>query len=123
MLLSACVALSEQSEVAAVISAPTDEAQAALHRAVSHALAREDIVLAKDALTSTSLLVIEGNPHRIAASSNAPDSLGPGAFRGRNMQPPNRFRLWIVNGLCVLKHVETQRRWMLDNTRCERLDR
>lgn len=100
----------EQDEAARIID-PDDASRAALQRAVNTALHTE-VTLAADALTESSLLVIERNP---------PKSIQGHPSQGRIMEAPLQFRL-VVNGEdCILIDQRDRSRYRLENTRCEKL--
>ena len=111
LLLSACA--SGPSDVPAIVVSPSTESQADLQRVVSTALSRENVLMARDALTETDLLIIERKPHR----SNSGQLLDD-----RSMAFPDHFRLILVDNRCMLLHVQTERRWLLENTRCRPLN-
>jgi len=100
----------EQDEAARIID-PDDASRAALQRVVNTALHTE-VTLAADALTESSLLVIERNP---------PKSIQGHPSQGRIMEAPLQFRL-VVNGEdCILIDQRDRSRYRLENTRCEKL--
>jgi len=71
-----------------------------------------EVTLAADALTESSLLVIERNP---------PKSIQGHPSQGRIMEAPLQFRL-VVNGEdCILIDQRDRSRYRLENTRCEKL--
>ena len=109
-LLTACVALSAQPDIAAVIVHPTAASRAELSRAVSVALQGAPVTLADDALTRDSLLIIEPSHPRDA--SGLP-------LNGRERRQPEQFRLVKSGARCVLIHQGTGKRRVLKSTTCE----
>ena len=88
----------------------TDAAsRAALQNAV-HAALHTQVTLADDALTKTSVLIIERNP---------PRSLRGHPAQGRIMEAPIQFRLVRHGEDCVLIDQRDSARYPLENTRCE----
>jgi len=87
---------------------PTDEGRAALQEAVNAAL-HIDVLLANDALTNTSLLVIE---HRV------PKSIEGSPAGGRIMESPFQFRLVVNGDDCVLVDLRDDSRRTLKDTSC-----
>ena len=94
---------------AARIVDPDDASRVALQQAVNQAL-NTNVLLADDALTESSLLVIERKPPRTMQSLPT---------QGRNMEPPFQFRL-VINGTdCILIDQRDRSRYPLDNTQCK----
>ncbi len=109
LILAGCHARSSPPEVPAIITSPTAESRAELHRVVSGALNGAPITIAADALTGDSTLIIERNPPR--------DSRGL-PLDGRQRGRPERFQL-VKNGpRCLLIHERTGRRWPLSSVTC-----
>ncbi|ABS27177.1 conserved hypothetical protein [Anaeromyxobacter sp. Fw109-5] len=96
-------------DVPAVIVEPTDASRAALAAAVSAALHGMQVMLADDALTRSSTLVVERA--RLRDASGLP-------VAGRELTPPERFHLVKRGGACVLLHEPTGRAAVLESTRC-----
>jgi hypothetical protein len=95
-------------EYPAVIVNPDDASRAALQAAVDKEL-RTHVLLADDALTTTSLLIIERNPPR---SMDNPEP------QGRITDLPTRFRL-VGNGEdCILVDERDGSRQLLADTDC-----
>ncbi len=87
IVLCACQSSSNASpsdDVAAVAVEPTPESHAELQRVVSGALHDVPVQLANDALTDSSLLVMERRQHR---------TLEGRVGRDRVMESPEQFRL------------------------------
>lgn len=92
----------------AVIVDPTEASRASLQAAVNEALDSE-VLLADDALTSTSILTVE---------RKMPQSISGSPAQGRTMEPPVRFDL-VTNGSdCVLVDSRDGSRYLLAGTRC-----
>ncbi len=98
----------EQDQPARIIEADA-ASRAALQNAVNTALHTE-VMLASDALTETSVLVIERNP---------PRSLQGHPTQGRIMEAPIQFRLVRHGEDCILVDQRDRSRYPLENTRCE----
>jgi hypothetical protein len=125
----------------AIIVAPTDASRDVLARVVATALDRDQVMLSPDALTRTSLLVIEPIPLRTI----------DGLVQGYRTDQVHRFRLLLVSGECVLealgvpepgsslagrqvprtsqsrvapsmKVLESQQRWLLPDIQCRPAD-
>jgi hypothetical protein len=94
---------------AARITNPTPASRSELARVVSEALGGVPITLAEDALTQSSLLVIEHARPRDAQGR---------LLQGREMRRPEQFRLVKSGSDCVLVHVRTGRQWVLKSTAC-----
>jgi hypothetical protein len=112
VLLCACQPSSvanSANEVPAVIVAPTAEGRAELQRAVSSALGGVDVLLADDALTGSSLLIVERRRHQTIKGRIGDD---------RSLEPPEQFRLMTDGSTCVLVHLRTESRYLLPATSC-----
>ena len=107
-ILAGCQTMVTESDVPARITNPSDASRAALQKVVNDAL-RTEVLLADDALTTSSILVIERNPPRSMQSQPA---------TGRNMDPPIRFHLVLNDSTCVLVDQRDQSRHLLDNSAC-----
>lgn len=108
-MLGACRSTASAADVPAVIDPPDVASRAELREAVSTLLGGRSVLLADDALTKTSLLILERPRRR---------SIG-GVFEpGRELEPPERFRLLGSDGRCVLVHLNTGMRHALTKTRC-----
>jgi hypothetical protein len=106
---AACRTPHARHDVPAVIVHPTAESRAALAQAVSSALHGAPVTLADDALTDASTLVIE------RARRLDPSGL---PANGRELGPPERFRLVKSGGECVLVHERSGTRLALSATAC-----
>ena len=92
----------------ALIVTPTPKGRAALLEAVRSALGSQ-VVLADDALTRESVLVIERAARRDPAGRR---------LQGRELGTPERFRLVKSGSACVLIHERSGRRIPLHGTEC-----
>lgn len=106
--LAACQAMENSDDVPARISNPTAASKAALQGAVNAAL-HSEVLLADDALTKSSILVIENMPPRTL--ENLPAA-------GRVMEPPFRFHLVKQGNACILIDGRDGARYPLDDTTC-----
>jgi hypothetical protein len=111
MMMFACKNSRSGEAVPARITEPTAETRAELARLVSTALHDATVVLADNALTDNSQLIIERRQFR--DQNNNP-------VMGRNLNPGpiEHFRLLLKNGLCVLVQQSTGNRWTLEKTHC-----
>ena len=108
LVLAGCQTMATGNDVAARITNPTAASRAALQSAVNDALHTE-VLLADDALTSSSILTIERNP---------PKTLQGQLATGRNMDPPIRFDLVLNDSKCILIDMRDDSRHTLENTTC-----
>ena len=79
-----------------------------MQRAIADSL-NADVIIADDALTKTSVLIVERNPPRTMQGQPAP---------GRNMDPPIRFELVLNDSACILIDTRDTTRHLLENTTC-----
>jgi hypothetical protein len=100
IVLTGCQTLASDNDVPARITNPTDASRAALQNAVNDTL-HTNVILANDALTNDSLLIIE-----------------PKHLTGRDFGRPKHFRLVLSGSRCVLVHQETEARLELTETTC-----
>ncbi|MGB8331618.1 MAG: hypothetical protein WCE62_15935 [Polyangiales bacterium] len=107
--VAGCRTVATEHDQAARIIDPNDASRAALQRAVNDAL-NANVTIADDALTESSLLIIERSHPRSMQGSPA---------QGRNMEVPIQFRLVINRGDCVLIDQRDRSRRILADTRCE----
>jgi hypothetical protein len=103
-----CQTLASDEDVSARITDPTDHSRAALQNTINDAL-NTDVALANDALTDSSVLVIEQHPPRSMQSPPA---------QGRNMDSPIQFRLVLNNSDCILIDQRDNSRYVLEETTC-----
>ncbi len=106
MLLCAC----KTDDRPARIIDPDSVSRAELHTVVAAALHGADVTLADDALTQSSLLIIEPTVYRDAQNNRV---------MGREVRAPVRFVLMKQGDRCVLESSGTHQRWVLSATRCE----
>lgn len=104
-----CRTVATEQDRAARIVAPDDASRAALQRAVNGALHTE-VTLADDALTESSVLIIERSP---------PQTMDGLPTRGRTTEEPLQLRLVINRGRCILIDQRDHSRHELEHTRCE----
>lgn len=106
--VAGCKNVAPDSGQPAIIVDPDDASRASLQQTVNTALGTE-VLLADDALTATSLLVIERNP---------PQSMDSVPAQGRNMGTPIQLRLVSDGSACILIDQRDGSRHMLENTNC-----
>ncbi len=111
IVLCACQSQANPAaDVSAVIVEPTAQSRAELQRVVSGALHDVPVQLADDALTDSSLLVIERKQHRTLEGRIGGD---------RITEPPEQFRLVVNDSRCVLIHSKTGERYQLIEPTCQ----
>lgn len=111
LLVAGCKNVAPDADVAAVIVNPDEASRAALQAAVDSAL-QTNVPLTADALTETTILVIE---RRI------PQTMDGSPAKGRTMDMPIQFHL-VTNGTeCVLIDQRNEKRYVLENTECAAL--
>jgi hypothetical protein len=108
-ILVACKTSGVQVEVPALLASPGIEVRQELQLAVSNALHGVPIVLANDALTRSSLLIVEQRPVR---------NLDQQPATGRMLGLPEQFRLLRRSEDCVLLHLGTATRTVLKHAEC-----
>ncbi len=107
--LAACATVPPTRDVPAVITSPTPKSSAELVRVVREALHGAPVLVADDALTRESTLIIERAPAR------APDGT---PLSGRDLDRPHHFHL-VKNGTrCVLVQERSGRRFALTDATC-----
>jgi hypothetical protein len=109
LALAGCNMNAVHDERPARIVEPTEQSRAELKRAVSDLLHGADVMLADDALTESSVLIVERN--RIRSLDNRPLS-------GRDLGRPERFQLVTTGDHCVLVHENDDERYELSGTDC-----
>jgi len=107
--VTGCRTVATEHDRAARIVNANDNSRAALQRAVNDAL-NTNVTLADNALTESSLLIIERSPPR--SMQNLPT-------QGRNMDVPIQFRLVINRDDCILIDQRDRSRYLLEDTKCE----
>jgi hypothetical protein len=106
--IAACKNVAPDADQDAVIVNPDAASRAALRETVNAAL-HTDVLLADDALTETSILIIE---------RKLPQSIEGSPGQGRNMEMPIQFRLVINGDDCILIDQRDMSRTVLANTAC-----
>lgn len=101
-----------QDERPAVIVDPSESSRAELVRIVGEALGHSDVLIANDALTGESSLLIERKPARDATGQR---------LSGRDYDRPERFDLVKQGSKCVLVHSSTSKRYELKDVHCKTL--
>jgi hypothetical protein len=93
------------------LAAPDAQTRAELQRVVSAALGGVEVTLSEQALTDSSLLIIERRRH-----------VDPSGRRimGRDMGTSDRFMLLKVGEECLLEHQGSGERWALAGAVCVR---
>ena len=109
LLISGCQTMDAAADVPALITAPDDKSRAALRETISGIFGGRTVPLADDALTRSSLLLIERN---LRGSLDAPPATG------RVMEEPIRFRLVKSGDDCVLVDLRDESRHLLPDTAC-----
>jgi hypothetical protein len=105
----ACKNVAPDGGVPAVIVEPDEASRAALQGAVNAALDM-DVMLARDALTDSSVLYIERRMRQ---------SLDGTPLQGRNLDTPLEFRLLMHGASCILIDQRDGSRHILADTRCK----
>lgn len=103
LLVTAC------ASAPAVIVNSNDQSRAVLQRVVSEALSVDHVMLSPGALTKDNLLIIERSRHRTPSGV---------LINSRETEFPDQFKLFLRNSDCVLQHVQSEREWVLVDTRC-----
>jgi hypothetical protein len=103
-----CKNVAPDADQAAVIVAADAASRAALQQTVNAAL-HTDVALADDALTGTSILIIE---------RKIPQSIEGSPAQGRTMEMPIQFRLVTDGTNCILVDQRDASRHILADTRC-----
>ena len=99
----------EPGGVSALVAESTPASTTEIRDVVEKALPGRRILLANDAFTKSSLLVIERRRHeRLDGTFSA----------GVADEAPHRFRLVLVGEKCELVHLNTGKRHALNRTRC-----
>ncbi|MDE0451648.1 MAG: hypothetical protein OXI90_07765 [Gammaproteobacteria bacterium] len=92
----------------AIITNSTPSVRADISQAVTRALGRKPLI-ADDALTTSSLLIIE---------RREPRTIDGRVGSGRILDPPETFQLVLDGDQCVLLHRRTEAAYPLENARC-----
>ena len=109
MLIAGCQTMSAENDVPAVITNPDDASRAALRATMNGLFFGQDVLLADDALTGSSVLAIE---------FGAKGSLEHQPLSGRVVTEPLRFRLVRNGNDCVLIDPRDESRHLLADTSC-----
>ena len=98
-----------EADVPAIIASPDADSRAALQSTVNSLFAGQDVLIAAEALTTSSILPIEFGPR--GSLDNPPAT-------GRLVEQPLRFRL-VKNGEnCILIDPRDDSRHLLADTTC-----
>jgi hypothetical protein len=108
MSFASCKNVTPDADQAALIVNPDAASRAALQATVNAAL-HTDVALADDALTATSILIIE---------RKVPQSIEGSPAQGRNMEMPIQFRLVRNGAECILIDQRDMSRAVLADTVC-----
>ena len=109
VLLAACQTMSADADVPAIITEPDDASRAALRATMNGLFIGQNVLLADDALTTSSVLPIE---------FGAKGSLEHRPLSGRVVTEPLRFRLVKNGNDCILVDPRDASRHLLADTRC-----
>jgi hypothetical protein len=109
LVVAGCASVA-QPDAPAHIVAPDATSRAELREVVTRALQRMDVTLADDALTQSSVLMIERTPARDATGQR---------LSGRDYEQPETFELVTSGSRCILIHRRTGERYELRRSRCE----
>jgi fructose-1,6-bisphosphatase/sedoheptulose 1,7-bisphosphatase-like protein len=108
MSMTGCKNVAPDADQAAVIANPDAASRVALQQTVNTAL-HTDVTLADDALTDTSVLIVE---------RKIPQSIEGSPAQGRNMEMPIQFRLVTDGTNCILVDQRDLSRAVLVDTEC-----
>jgi fructose-1,6-bisphosphatase/sedoheptulose 1,7-bisphosphatase-like protein len=108
MSFTSCKNVAPDADQAALIVNPDAASRAALQATVNAALHTE-VALADDALTETSILIIE---------RKVPQSIEGSPAQGRNMEMPIQFHLVRNDSECILIDQRDMTRTVLADTVC-----
>ncbi len=106
--LAGALSATPPANAPAVITDSTPSVRADIRGAVTTALGRKAL-LADDALTTSSLLIIE---------RREPRTIDGRVGRGRTLDPPETFELVLDGDRCVLLHRRTDTAYPLRSARC-----
>jgi len=109
ILLAGCQGLNQNPDVPALIVQPDVASRAALKHTLSELFGGQEITLADDALTHSSILSLEINLPKQADSQPA---------LGRVVTPPFRFHLVKAKNGCFLVDLRDGKRHLLADTTC-----
>ena len=108
-LLAGCQTMNAADDVPAIITDPDEDSRAALRATVSGLFLGQNVLIADDALTSSSVLPIEFGRR---------GSLEYKPLSGRVVTEPLRFRLVLNGGDCYLIDPRDESRHLLADTSC-----
>ena len=108
--MGGCQTLHGEKDVPAIITSPDEASRTALQTTINGLFGGQDVMIADDALTTSSVLAIEFGPR--GSLENLPAT-------GRRMDQPLRFRLVRNGGNCFLIDPRDDSRHILIDTRCE----
>lgn len=111
LISAACqsVGSDEPTNVSALVAESTPASTTEIRDVVENALPGRNILLANDAFTKSSLLVIERRRH---------ERLEGTLSSGVADETPQRFRLVLDGGKCEIVHLNSGKRHALNQTRC-----
>jgi len=109
LLLSGCRTITANDDQPALIVEPSDASRAALRETLSSIFGGEEITLADDALTDSSILTLEISPSKLADSD---------AALGRVVGRPFSFQLIKNRHGCFLVDLRVAERHLLADTSC-----
>lgn len=109
-LASACTTAELQDAQPAVLLAPTTATRAELHKIITAALGNRQLMLADDALTHESTLILDRQPRTDA---------GGALLNGRELGMPEHFALFVRGSNCWLVRERTGQRWQLAHAQCK----
>lgn len=109
ILLAGCQGLNQNPDLPALIVQPDEASRAALKNTLSEIFGGQEITIADDALTHSSILSLEINLRKQADSQPA---------LGRVVTPPFRFQLVKDKNGCFLVDLRDGKRHLLENTTC-----
>jgi len=108
LLATGCQTMGSDADQPARIVNADDASRAALQATINGILHTE-VTLAENALTDSSMLIIERNPPRTMQNPNP---------QGRIMDEPIQFRLVINDSDCILIDQRNESRYVLQDTKC-----
>lgn len=109
VLMAGCVGSSGGREMPARLLPPSEAARAELHAVVAAAIGQADVRLAEDVLQQDGVLLLERRPRTDPMGQRLP---------GRDLGSPSRFRLFIADDRCLLRQIDSDRSWHLEQARC-----
>ena len=108
LLTTGCQTMGSDADQPARIINPDEASRAAL-RSMVDSILNTEVTLAENALTESSMLIIERNPPRTMTNPNP---------QGRTMDEPIQFRLVINGSDCILIDQRNESRHVLEDTEC-----